>query len=93
MVALSYVLARLSAAVPPAWFAKSKVRVSHVFATVVVASVSTVIVLSAWFSTLSRTGMPAAGAYTRTVIVVAPVANGTLVLKPSIALAVSVVPA
>ena len=61
---------------PVAWFAKSKVRVCQPPATVVVASVSTDTVLSAAFSTFSRTGMPASGDHTRTVIDVLPVENG-----------------
>ena len=47
-------------------FAKSKTSVSHSSATVVTASVSTERLESAVSSTLSRTGVPAAGEYTRT---------------------------
>jgi hypothetical protein len=47
--------------VPAAWLAKLKVKVSQALATVVVASVSTEWVASAWSSTFKRTGTPAAG--------------------------------
>ena len=58
--------------------AKSNVSVSQALVAVVVASVSTVWVLSAASSTLSRTGTPAAGEYTRTVMRVFAASSGIL---------------
>ena len=86
-------MARSSAAVPAAWLAKLKVNVSQVLTIVVVASVSTEMVGSAWSSTLSRTLMPACGEYTFTVIDLAVAANGIAVANPRVPSAVSVVPA
>ena len=67
--ALLYVVARLIAAVPATWLAKLKLSVCQPPATVVEASVSTLLVGSAASSTLSRTGVPAVGDQTRTVMV------------------------
>ena len=63
---------------PLTWLAKSKVNVSQVLTVVVNASVSTERVGSAASSTLSRTGIPAFGEYTRTVILVLVAVNPIL---------------
>ena len=60
-------VARFSAAVPAAGVAKLKLSVCQPPATVVVASVSTLLVGSVASSTFSRTGVPAVGDQTRTV--------------------------
>ena len=74
-------VARLSAAVPAAWLAKLKLKVCQPPATVVVASVSTLLVGSAASSTFSRTGVPAVGDQTRTVMVL------LVAVKPMVAMA------
>ena len=58
-----------------------KVRVCHALAAVVVASVSTDLVPSAASSTFKRTGIPAAGAYTRRVIDLAVEVNGIVAIE------------
>ena len=81
--ALSYTKEKFNAAVPGAWLAKSNVSVSQVSTTVVRASVSTLLAGSVLSSTFRRTGVPAWGEYTRTVICVEPGANGTGLAKPA----------
>ena len=63
--------------VPVAWREKSKVRVSHAFATVVVASVSTDFAMSAASSSLRRTLMPVTAERVRMVMIVLPAEKTT----------------
>ena len=82
---------------PAAWVAKLKVNVCQAPAAVVVVSVSTDLFGSAESSTFRRTGMPASGDQTRTVMRVSVTLNGILgekpVCTPAPLTAVTVVPA
>ena len=85
-------MARFSAAVPAAGLAKLKTKVCQPAATVVVASASTVLVLSSAFSSFSRTGMPASGDQTRKLMPWAVLVKGTVAML-SLAPVDTVVPA
>ena len=77
-------MARFKAAVPAAWLLKLKTRVSQAEATVVRASVSTLMVGSLDASTFRRIGVPAVGDHTLTLMLVAPTAKGIGAAKPTV---------
>ena len=82
MTSWSYFNDVFSGGVPGTCVAKSKVSVSHALATVVSTSISTLLLglfgSSCARTSLRRTGMPAAGEYTRTVMRVSVAVNGTM---------------